>query len=276
MRLEGKVAVVTGGGNGLGRATARRFASEGARVVVADLMDDLGEETSQMIADAGGTASFIHCDAVSISDNHQMAAHALETYGAIDVLVTAAGVSHPGYKSGDQEASVKWFAQRMEYVERPADELLELDLEDFRQVMAINLEGTLLAAQACGASMVEAGNGGSIVTIASIAAKHPDAGPLPYVCSKSAVWMLTKKLARLLASSGIRVNAIGPGYIDTHMTSMIDLIPEDLLTQFFANIPMGRKGIPDEIASTALFLASDEASYFTGEILHPDGGYFTE
>ena len=276
MRLEGKVAVVTGGGNGLGRATARRFAAEGASVVVADVIDDLGEETAQMVIDSGGHASFVHCDAVNASDNHRMAAHALESYGAIDVLVTAAGVSHAGYKSGDHEASVKWFTKRMDYVERPADELLDLDLDDFRQVMAVNLDGTLLAAQACVAPMLEANNGGSIVTIASIAAKHPDAGPIPYVCSKSAVWMLTKKLARLLAPSGIRVNAIGPGYIDTHMTSMIDLFPEDRLTEFFANIPMGRKGIPDEIANTALFLASDEASYFTGEILHPDGGYFTE
>ena len=88
--------------------------------------------------------------------------------------------------------------------------------------------------------------------------------------------MLTKKLARVLGRSGIRVNAIGPGFIDTHMTKMIDLIPEERLTQFYANNPMGRKGVPDEIANTALFLASDEASYFTGEILHPDGGFFTE
>ena len=276
MRLEGKVAVITGGGNGLGRATARRFASEGAKIVVADIVDELGEETVQMVTDDGGTASFIHCDAVSAHDNHAMAAHALENYEAIDILVTAAGVSHPGYKSGDQDASLKWWAKRMDYFESPADELLDLDLDDFRQVMAINLDGTLLAAQACAAPMVEAGNGGSIVPIASIAAKHPDAGPLPYVCSKSAVWMLTKKMARVLATSGIRVNAIGPGYIDTHMTKMIEFIPEERLTQFFANIPMGRKGVPDEIANTALFLASDEASYFTGEILHPDGGYFTE
>lgn len=275
MRLEDKVAVITGGGNGLGRATALRFAAEGAQVVVADIIDELGEETAQMVNDEGGSASFVHCDAVSVNDNHAMAAHAVETYGGLDILVTAAGVSHPGYKSGDQDASVKWWAKRMDYFESPANELLDLDLDDFRQVMAINLDGTLLAAQACGAHMVEAGKG-SIVTIASIAAKHPDAGPIPYVCSKSAVWMLTKKLSRLLATSGVRVNAIGPGYIDTHMTKMIDLIPEERLTQFFANIPMGRKGVPDEIANTALFLASDEASYFTGEILHPDGGYFTE
>ncbi|MDP7066732.1 MAG: SDR family NAD(P)-dependent oxidoreductase, partial [Acidimicrobiales bacterium] len=184
MRLEGKVAVITGGGNGLGRATALRFASEGAQVVVADILDELGEETTQMVNDQGGVASFVHCDAVSANDNYAMAAHAVDSYGALDILVTAAGVSHPGYKSGDQDASVKWFAKRMDYFERPADELLELDLEDFRQVMSINLDGTLLAAQACGAHMVEAGKG-SMVTIASIAAKHPDAGPIPYVCSKS-------------------------------------------------------------------------------------------
>lgn len=276
MRLEGKVAVITGGGNGLGRATACRFAREGAKVVVADIVDDLGQETVQLVTEEGGSASFVHCDAVSTSDNHAMAAHALDTYGAIDVLVTAAGVSHAGYKSGDQEASVKWFAKRVDYFENPANELLDLDLDDFRQVMAINLDGTLLATQACVPAMIESGSGGAIVTIASIAAKHPDAGPIPYVCSKSAVWMLTKKLARVLGRSGIRVNAIGPGFIDTHMTKMIDLIPEERLTQFYANIPMGRKGVPDEIANTALFLASDEASYFTGEILHPDGGFFTE
>ena len=244
--------------------------------MVADIVDDLGQETVQLVTEEGGPASFVHCDAVSTSDNHAMAAHALDTYGAINVLVPAAGVSHAGYKSGDQEASVKWFAKRVDYFENPANELLDLDLDDFRQVMAINLDGTLLATQACVPAMIESGSGGAIVTIASIAAKHPDAGPIPYVCSKSAVWMLTKKLARVLGRSGIRVNAIGPGFIDTHMTKMIDLIPEERLTQFYANIPMGRKGVPDEIANTALFLASDEASYFTGEILHPDGGFFTE
>ena len=191
MRLEGKVAVITGGGNGLGRATACRFAREGAKVVVADIVDDLGQETVQLVTEEGGAASFVHCDAVSTSDNHAMAAHALDTYGAIDVLVTAAGVSHAGYKSGDQEASVKWFAKRVDYFENPANELLDLDLDDFRQVMAINLDGTLLSTQGCVPAMIESGSGGAIVTIASIAAKHPDAGPIPYVCSKSAVWMLS-------------------------------------------------------------------------------------
>ena len=119
-------------------------------------------------------------------------------------------------------------------------------------------------------------SGGSIVTIASIAAKHPDAGPLAYVCSKSAVWMMTKKLARMLASANIRVNAIGPGFIETNMTQVIEMFPPELLEQFMLNSPMGRKGKPEDIAGAAAFLCSDDASYMTGEILHPDGGYFTE
>ena len=276
MRLDGKVAVITGGGNGLGKACAQKFAKEGASVVVADLIDELGEQTVASINATGGAATFVHCDAVSPLDNQAMVSHALSTFGSIDIVVTAAGVSHSEYRSGDQEADIKFITRRADYLENPHKELLELELEDFRKVMTINLDGTLLAAQACAAPMIEAGKGGSIITIASIAAKHPDAGPIPYVCSKSAVWMLTKKLARLLASVDIRVNAIGPGYIDTHMTSLIDLLPKERFEQFFSNIPTNRKGLPSEVANTALFLASDDASYFTGEILHPDGGYFTE
>jgi NAD(P)-dependent dehydrogenase (short-subunit alcohol dehydrogenase family) len=126
--------------------------------------------------------------------------------------------------------------------------------------------------------MLDAGTarGASIVTIASIAAKHPDAGTVPYGVSKAGVWYLTKKVARELASEGIRVNAIGPGFIDTHMTAIIDVMPDERKVQFYGQVPMGRKGVPREIANTALFLASDESSYFTGEILHPDGGYYTE
>lgn len=275
-RLAGRTAVITGGGNGLGRATALRFAAEGASIVVADLIEDLGNETVDLVSSAGGAATFITLDAVSPADNAAMAKCALDTYGSIDVVVTAAGVSHSNYRSGDVEVEVKRLMERAEIVDEPYRELLDLELDDFRRVMAINVDGTLLAVQACAGPMIEAGNGGSIITIASIAAKHPDAGPLPYVTSKSAVWMMTKKLARLLAGQRIRVNAIGPGFIATHMTEVVTMLPEDRQAEFYAAIPMGRRGVPDEIANTALFLASDESSYFTGEILHPDGGFFTE
>lgn len=276
MRLENKVAVVTGGGNGIGRATAIRFAEEGAAVVVADIQDEQAAETVSLIESAGGRATAIRVDVVSRDDNDEMAQAAVDNYGALDIVVTAAGISHATYSSGDIENEVKWLAERADYVDEPARAVLEYDIEEIRKVMAVNLEGTFLGIQACLARMLELGTGGSIITIASIAAKHPDGGPLAYVCSKSAVWMLTKKLARELATAKIRVNAIGPGFIETSMTAMIDLVPEDLVANLWNSIPMGRRGQPVDIANAALFLASDESSYFTGEILHPDGGYFTE
>jgi NAD(P)-dependent dehydrogenase (short-subunit alcohol dehydrogenase family) len=116
----------------------------------------------------------------------------------------------------------------------------------------------------------------SLITIASIAAKHPDAGSVPYGVSKAGVWYLTKKLARDLAPAGIRVNSIGPGFIETNMTAIMQFMPDAARQHIVRQIPMGRMGRPQEIANTALFLASDEASYFTGEILHPDGGFYTE
>jgi NAD(P)-dependent dehydrogenase (short-subunit alcohol dehydrogenase family) len=273
-RLDGKVAVITGGGNGIGRASAVRFAREGAKVVVADLLEPGRVETVAMITADGGEAVHIGVDVTNRLDNAAMAKLAVDTYGAIDVVLTAAGITHSNYVSGDKGAEVKWAIERAENAEAPVQEVVDLDLADFQKVMSVNLDGTFLSIQACLPAMSDAG--GSIITIASIAAKHPDAGPLPYVTSKAAVWMLTKKLARMLAPAKIRVNAIGPGFIDTHMTSVIEMLPEDRIERFFENIPMGRKGVPDEIANTALFLASDEASYFTGEILHPDGGFFTE
>jgi len=273
-QIDGKVAVITGGGNGLGRATAVRFAKEGAKVVVADLLEGPRAETVELITAAGGEATHVGVDVTSRIDNAAMAAHASDTYGGIDIVVTAAGITHADYVSGDKGVEAKWALERAENAEKPHREVIDLELEAFQKVMSVNVDGTLLSIQACLPAMVE--TGGSIITIASIAAKHPDAGPLPYVTSKAAVWMLTKKLARMLAGVKIRVNAIGPGFIDTHMTAMIEMLPEERLEQFYAGIPMGRKGVPDEIANTALFLASDEASYFTGEILHPDGGYFTE
>jgi NAD(P)-dependent dehydrogenase (short-subunit alcohol dehydrogenase family) len=136
----------------------------------------------------------------------------------------------------------------------------------------------LLSLQSCVAAMLEAGTtmGSSLITIASIAAKHPDAGPLPYTVSKAGVWMMTKKLARDLAPAGIRVNSIGPGYIQTNMTAVVSMMPEDRQQQLLQSIPLGHRGEPIDIANAALFLASDEARYFTGEILHPDGGFYTE
>ncbi|MEM7288460.1 MAG: SDR family oxidoreductase [Actinomycetota bacterium] len=276
-RMDGKVAVITGGGNGIGRACALRLAEEGAAIVVADLQEEPAAETVSLVTDAGGRATPIAVDVTAGADNEAMAELAVSTYGRIDAVVTAAGISHAGYVSGDLEAEVKRMTRQLDYLERPGWDFVEQDPDEWDTVMAVNVKGTLLSMQACVARMLEAGHGGTVVTIASIAAKHPDAGPLAYTTSKAGVWMLTKKAARMLGPVGIRVNAIGPGFIDTHMTKVIDMIPdEQRRVDFYAQIPLGRKGVPLEIANTALFLCSDESSYFSGEILHPDGGFFTE
>ena len=275
-RLGGKVAVITGGGNGLGRATALRFSAKGASIVIADLLEGPGRETVSLVEAGGGRAAFIRLDASSRIDNYAMAELAVSTFGGLDILVTAAGISHGSYVSGDTENEIKRVMEGMQLAETPGRAFVELAIEDWQRVIDVNLTGTLLAMQACAAKMIELKRPGAMITIASIAAKHPDAGPLAYTVSKAGVWMLTKKAARELAGAGIRVNAIGPGFIETNMTTVIQMLPEDRKAQMSGNIPLGRLGQPAEVANVALFLASDEASYVTGTIIHPDGGFFTD
>ena len=271
-RLEGRVAVVTGGANGIGRACCVRFAEEGADVVVADLLE--ADETVALVKERGREALFCKLDAASETDNRSMAQATKERFGRIDVLVTAAGISHANYRSGDLDRDRQMVADAISRVGQPGTGITSLDPAEWQKVLDVNLTGTMFAIRAVAPTMLEQGSG-SIVTIASIAAKRPEAGPLAYSVSKAAVWMLTKSLSRDLAPGGVRVNAIGPGYIDTNMTK--GLLENDMIKGvFLMQIPMGRAGTPEEVASTALFLASDEASYFTGEILHPDGGFFTE
>jgi NAD(P)-dependent dehydrogenase (short-subunit alcohol dehydrogenase family) len=274
-RLDGRVAVVTGGGNGIGRACCERFAEEGADVVVADLLDEAGQETVQLVEEAGAKGAFVHVDAASPEDNAGLVRSAVERFGKVDVLVTAAGISHAEYKSGDRSRDEEMLTRAIETRSEPARRLLDLELAQWQKVLDVNLTGTFLALQNGARQMVEQGTGGSIVTIASVAAKHPEAGPPSYAVSKAGVWMLTKAAARSLGPAGIRVNAIGPGFIATNMTAMATAIPE-VTEMFLANLPLGRLGTPREVADTALFLASDESAYFTGEILHPDGGFFTD
>jgi len=273
-RFTDKVAVVTGGASGIGRACCLRFSSEGAAVVVADRNTASGEAVVDEIANAGGRAVFVELDATSRLDNAAMAAAAVENFGGLDAVVTAAGITHSAY-TGETEVERKRLEDRQRYEGQPHLEVIDYDIEEFRTVMDVNLIGTFLAAQACAATMVELGSPGSIVTIASIAAKNPNAGPIAYTASKSAVWMLTKKLGTMLASADIRINAVGPGFIETNMTQVFDMMPAERLDAFMAGIPLGRRGQPEDIAATAAFLCSDDARYFTGEILHPSGGYFT-
>lgn len=273
MRLEGKVAVVTGGGNGIGRACCERFAAEGADVIVADVLEGPGREVVAAVQALGRSAAFVHADAVSADDNEATMQAAVDRFGRLDVLVTSAGISGKGYVSdGDTQATLERMASGGSALADPATAFLEMPLDEWQTVLDVNLTGTLLAIQSAGRRMT---SGGSIITLASIAGKQPEAGTPAYSVSKAAVWMLTKFAAKTLAPVGVRVNAIGPGFIETNMTAVVKAVPQ-LEERFMAHVPMGRFGTPREIADTALFLASDESSYTTGEIFHVDGGFYTE
>ena len=268
--LQDKVAIVTGGANGIGRACCERFAEEGCDVVVADLQEDAGAETVAAVEALGRRAVFVSFDATSVESNDAVVNEAVEVFGGVDILVTAAGIAWKNYVSGDPNAAKAMIDAGRGQVEG----IVDCDLDEWASVIDVNLTGTLLAIRSAGKQMVAQRRGGAIVTIASIAAKHPEAGPPAYGVSKAGVWMLTKQAASALASAGIRVNSVGPGFIDTNMTKVIhELGIGDMVLR---SIPMGRFGQPSEIASAVAFLASDDASYFSGELIHPDGGFFTD
>jgi NAD(P)-dependent dehydrogenase (short-subunit alcohol dehydrogenase family) len=271
-RLAGKVALITGGANGIGLACAQRFAEEGAKIVLADVQDDAGESAVVDLRGDGHEAIFVHLDASSAADVEAAVTAAVSDFGSLDILVTSAGISYTGYSSGDRSRDALMSELGASVDEATA--FLHLPLEQWNPVLDVNLTGTLLAVQAAGRQMVKQESGGSIITLASIAALVPEVGSLAYSVSKAGVWMVTKMAALALGSSGVRVNAIGPGFTDTNMTKIIGALP-DRATTIMEQIPMKRFGQPSEIAGVALFLASDDASYVTGELLIADGGFYT-
>jgi NAD(P)-dependent dehydrogenase (short-subunit alcohol dehydrogenase family) len=254
-RLEGKIALITGGGSGIGRACAVRFAREGASVCAADLDQAGAAETARQVEAAGRKALALRVDTTDEAANDAMVRRCVETFGAVDVLVAAAGVGGARVPGSSQPYTV-----------------LDIPMDRFRRVIDVNLYGVLFSNRAVARWMVENRRTGSIVNLGSIMSRMPSPSAA-YGVSKAGVWMLTKCLAQELAAHGIRVNAIGPGFIETPMTAALR---EDASRSRWAMsvTPMGRYGRPEEVAATALFLASDDASYFTGELLHPSGGVF--
>jgi NAD(P)-dependent dehydrogenase (short-subunit alcohol dehydrogenase family) len=255
-RLAGKIAVITGGGSGIGRACALRFAQEGAKVCVADRDQAAAKDTARRVEAEGQRSLALRIDTTDEAANDAMVAACVEAFGAVDVLVAAAGV-----------ASV-----RPDAASATPYTMLDIPTASFRAVIDVNLYGVLFSNRAVARWMVANRRGGSLVNLGSIMSKMPSTGGA-YSVSKAGVWMATKCLAQELARHGIRVNAIGPGFIETPMTAPLRG-DADRSRWAMSLTPMGRYGTPDEVASTALFLASDESAFFTGEILHPSGGVF--
>ncbi|HEU4986782.1 MAG TPA: SDR family oxidoreductase [Rhizobiaceae bacterium] len=249
MALDGRTAIVTGGAGGIGYAIAERFLREGARVVIADID---GEKGARALDDLEklGEARFVKTDVGKRLDIHNLVAATLDAFGDIDILVSNAGIVHgAGF--------------------------LDLKEEDFDRVLRVNLKGVFLAGQAVAKFMVEkvenGGPAGCIINMSSINAVLAIPDQVPYTISKGGVNQLTKVMALALAPYGIRVNAIGPGSIMTDMLMNVNN-DEDARARILSRTPLGRIGDADEIASVAAFLASDDASYVTGQTIYADGG----
>jgi NAD(P)-dependent dehydrogenase (short-subunit alcohol dehydrogenase family) len=249
MRLKDKVAIITGGGGGMGRVAAQMFAAEGARVVVAEYSEAAGAETADLVRAAGGEATFVKADVSSETDAKAMVDHAVSTYGRLDCLYNNAGVMPESDHS-----------------------VIDTEVATWDSVMAVNVRGVFLGCKYAVPAMVEAG-GGSIINIASFVALVGCTVPQDaYTASKGAVLSLTRSLAVQFGPQGIRTNAICPGPVETPL--LMDWLVKDEAAKKLrlARNPTGRFGKPEEIVHMAVYLASDESRWTNGASLVVDGG----
>lgn len=242
--LNGKVALVTGAGSGIGRATALAYAGAGAKVLVTDIHDETARETAESIASAGGTATVLRTDVSRARECEAMVARALEQYGRLDIACNNAGI-------GGEQAPTG-----------------ELSVEGWDQVIAVNLSSTFYCMKYEIAAMLRSG-GGAIINMGSILSKVGFAGAAAYVAAKHGMLGLTRTAALEYASQGIRVNVVGPAFIRTPLISGFE---EAVLPKH----PIGRLGTPEEVAALVLFLSSDQSSFVTGGYYAVDGGYLSQ
>jgi len=252
MKFNDRVAIITGAAQGIGAATARAFAEEGAKVVVSDINEVGGSALVKDIAAAGGTALFCRADVGDPDDAKRLVQYALGHFGRLDVLVNNAGIIHGA-------------------------EFVDLAVEDFDRVLRVNLRGAFLCGQAAARQMLAqnpnaSGVRGVIINMSSVNAVLAIANQVPYTVSKGALNQLTKVMALALAPKGVRVMGIGPGSIATEMLKNSVMTNEAARNRILSRTPLGRLGEPDEVARIAVFLASDDASYLTGTTVYPDGG----
>jgi len=242
MSLENKVTIVTGGAKGIGFAIASRFAREGARVVVADIDEDSGSRAVEEIG-ALGAVRFVRCDVGDKDDVDNLVAATVQTWGSIDVLANNAGIVHGA-------------------------DFLDIEEGDFDRVIRVNLKGAFLCTRAVVRHMAQQ-RAGRIVNVASVVGVVGNAGQANYVASKAGLIGLTKTVAREFAARGITVNAVAPGFVLTELT---EGLADEWKQRIVEQTPLGRFGTADEIANAVAFLASDEASYISGQVLAVDGG----
>ena len=244
MNFTDKTAVVTGGSRGLGRAVCLELAKGGANVVLCYAGNaSAAEETAQACEALGAQVLTVKCDVSDAAQVKELMDAALAKFGRIDILVNNAGITRDGL-------------------------LMTMKEEDFDAVTATNLKGTFLCMKAVARQMMRQ-RCGRIVNLSSVVGLRGNAGQVNYAASKAGVIGMTKSLAKELASRGVTVNAVAPGFIDTDMTAAM---PEAAKTATLATIPMGRLGAPEDVARAVAFLASDEAAYITGQVLAVDGG----
>ena len=242
-RLEGKTAIVTGGARGIGRAISVKLATEGANVVICDLViNETAEETVKMIEEQGVKAAAIPANVTVPEDCENLFKQAVEQFGAVDILVNNAGVTRDNL-------------------------LMRMKEEEFDLVIATNLKGTYNMMKAAARPMMKA-RYGRIVNISSVVGIYGNAGQVNYSASKAGVIGMTKSVAKELGSRGITCNAVAPGFIETDMTK--DL-PEELKAEMVKNIALGRPGQPEDVAKVVAFLASDEAAYVSGQVIECSG-----
>jgi 3-oxoacyl-[acyl-carrier protein] reductase len=271
VRLKGKVALITGAGSGIGRAIATLFAQEGARVIANDLKDTAARETVEALGAAGSGARAIQADVADSAQVKAMFAQVERDFGTLDVLVNNAGIA--GTSAADRDKLRERADTRImelmsgQGIQTHLDVTQEMTDEAWHRMIAVHLNGTFFCTREA-LKLMSRRDQGAIINMSSVAAWGIEAVP-HYSAAKAGILGFTRAVAREVASRKIRVNAICPGYIDTPMTQpMSDLMRKAVV----ARTPLGRYALPNEVAQTALFLASDDSSFFTGQWLSPNGG----
>ncbi len=245
MLLKDRVAIVTGGSQGIGRAISLRLSAEGAKVTIADVNEEVGLKTAEEIKAAGGEAIFVKVDVTNPEDTDRMVTETVEKLGSLHILVNNAGITRDKL-------------------------ILRMTDEDWDRVLDVNLKGAFNCIRSS-VRVLAKGRYGRIVNIASIVGITGNPGQANYSASKGGLIALTKTVAKEFASRGITCNAVAPGFIDTAMTQAM---PQKAREELIGRIPLERLGTPEDVAEGVLFLASDMASYITGEVLNINGGMF--